>query len=560
LNIGACVLGVTFFVFFLSAQYSTALGNLLLIREEITNSRPGVETPHTLILQTFNAIPPSGKIVITPENQAFILPAGFDYTDVDFATSSSLTGSFAERAIGATSSASQDGVEVLTGTTTSKITITLNSTFGVGAGTFVKIKFGKNASYETLGDKNPFNPNTSGSYRVRIQTQDSVSNILDVGAAMVAIIDPVRVEAERVDVFPPVRSNGSPTGVLAEKVTAVELTLNTDEIATCRYSTVAGTSYESMTNTFSETKSIFHATAVGGLSCGNAYSFFVRCADLLGNKNMDDFIISFSIKSCTPPPLSSFPAGGAPFSPPPPPPQVSFEGKAQPLANISILRDGKLMETSKADSGANFRTGSIPLPSQGKYTFTLSSIDTENRTSKPVTVTFTIVSGTQNITSILIPPTIEASKTSISAGDILKVSGRTAPGSKVEVWLYPQKKEREAEKVAIKNETAAEDNGFWSMDFDTSGLAKDTYIIKARFAPTAAQISDFGKSLFIGVGMEPRPDFSSRADINKDGRVNLTDFSIMLFHWNTAEEKADINLDGTVNLADFSILLFYWTG
>ena len=50
------------------------------------------------------------------------------------------------------------------------------------------------------------------------------------------------------------------------------------------------------------------------------------------------------------------------------------------------------------------------------------------------------------------------------------------------------------------------------------------------------------------------------ADLNKDGRVNLADFSILLFHWNTDHGIADLNQDGRVSLTDFSIMLFQWTG
>jgi hypothetical protein len=62
------------------------------------------------------------------------------------------------------------------------------------------------------------------------------------------------------------------------------------------------------------------------------------------------------------------------------------------------------------------------------------------------------------------------------------------------------------------------------------------------------------------VGEKPKGDLAARSDINGDNKVNLTDFSILLFNWNTTDPDADINQDGIVNLTDFSILLFQWTG
>ena len=51
-------------------------------------------------------------------------------------------------------------------------------------------------------------------------------------------------------------------------------------------------------------------------------------------------------------------------------------------------------------------------------------------------------------------------------------------------------------------------------------------------------------------------------DINKDGKTNLKDFSILMYYWGQTPPTnpcADINEDGTVNLKDFSIMLYWWT-
>ena len=50
-------------------------------------------------------------------------------------------------------------------------------------------------------------------------------------------------------------------------------------------------------------------------------------------------------------------------------------------------------------------------------------------------------------------------------------------------------------------------------------------------------------------------------DFNCDGRVNLIDFSILLYNWGTpTDTKTDLSEDGKVNITDFSIMLFWWTG
>jgi len=65
-------------------------------------------------------------------------------------------------------------------------------------------------------------------------------------------------------------------------------------------------------------------------------------------------------------------------------------------------------------------------------------------------------------------------------------------------------------------------------------------------------------SFYIGEGAEQ--GICPYADLNKDGRVNLIDFSILLFWWGKDDMCCDQNQDGNVNIVDFSILLYYWTG
>ncbi len=96
------------------------------------------------------------------------------------------------------------------------------------------------------------------------------------------------------DVTPPVRSNQGPSALPAGDTQAT-LFLDTDEPATCRYSTTAGTAYASMTNTFSTTGDTVHASLVTGLVPYQSYPYYVRCQDTATppNANTDDVLIYF---------------------------------------------------------------------------------------------------------------------------------------------------------------------------------------------------------------------------------------------------------------------------
>jgi len=100
-----------------------------------------------------------------------------------------------------------------------------------------------------------------------------------------------------IDVTPPVRSNGLPSGSLPAGTTQTTISLNTNENAVCRYSTSAGTSYSSMTNTFTTTGGTSHSRLITGLQNGTVYNYYVRCNDTAGNVNTNDYLISFSVGS-----------------------------------------------------------------------------------------------------------------------------------------------------------------------------------------------------------------------------------------------------------------------
>jgi len=93
------------------------------------------------------------------------------------------------------------------------------------------------------------------------------------------------------DGTPPVRSNSS---VSAITTTSATLSLTTDENATCKYSTTAGTAYASIANTFATTGTIAHLTTVSGLAAGTSYTYYVRCQDTAGNPNAADYGILFN--------------------------------------------------------------------------------------------------------------------------------------------------------------------------------------------------------------------------------------------------------------------------
>jgi hypothetical protein len=127
------------------------------------------------------------------------------------------------------------------------------------------------------------------SYTRYIRCQDAAGN-----ANTTSLVISFNIAAPA-DATPPVISNGSPSGQLAAGTTQATMGVATNEAATCKWGTDAGTSFASLANTFATTGGTTHNTSLTGLTNGTSYTRYVRCQDAAGNANPTSFTISFSI-------------------------------------------------------------------------------------------------------------------------------------------------------------------------------------------------------------------------------------------------------------------------
>jgi len=96
------------------------------------------------------------------------------------------------------------------------------------------------------------------------------------------------------DTTPPAISNSYPASgtEFAPSAESVTVTFDTDEWASCRYSTT-DVSYSSMTE-MDNTNSTSHNHTFS-VSAGNSYTYYFRCKDDLGNTNTESLAISWSV-------------------------------------------------------------------------------------------------------------------------------------------------------------------------------------------------------------------------------------------------------------------------
>jgi cysteine-rich repeat protein len=235
--------------------------------------------------------------------------------------------------------------------------------------------------------------------------------------------------------------------------------------------------------------------------------------------------------------------------------QVSITGRGYPSQTVHILLDSREVSTVRADSTGKFTFATNASP--GTVSMGFWSLDLNKNKSITYNTTFDVTQGAiTNVNSVLIPPTLAVDKATLNSGDTITFSGQTIPTTKVEVHI------NNSEKVLTTTSGA---NGVFSVPYVTTGLSNKEHTARARFvlgSGTLTTQSSFSTTLQLAVGVAGRS--STPSDLSRDGNINLTDFSILIFWWGKApgdsNPSADISGNGTVGLEDFSILLFNWTG
>ena len=532
------------------------------VSDLISTSAPGQRASHTIQFTVASAIPAGGSITITPESGAVSIPGSFDFSDAELAVATSST--YVDRSLAASPNAADDGMSAVSGSAGS-VTFTLNSTQGIAEGDKIRITLASSSDPSV----NLINSAQTRSYHIRIKTADSGGTLIDRGDAMIAIVAQVTVNAAVVQKAP-ILSDGLPTGTIAAGNTRIELSLDTDELATCRYATTTGVAYTDMTNQFLPTIAQSFYIDLSGFQNNTTYMYYVRCSSVQGMENSSDYVISFTLK---PDPISntSIASGGSsgkggvgPF------PNgsdvlylgsVSFAGLSEP-GNVTILQDGSAGTTATAGSNGSFAS-SIDGLERGVYSFELYVTDTHGLKSAPYTATLSIGQGSSNaISGITLPPTLLMATTTVAVGADATVSGSAIPGSTLELSVATYGSDGSIGVPHTYTASSSAQGGAWQVVIPGKDLSKGTYALKARSVVSTSTVSDYSETLLMGVGQAPvlgGACSAGKGDLNGDSKINLTDFSIMLTQWGQSG-SADLNCDKTVGLADFSIMLYNWTG
>jgi hypothetical protein len=617
--------------FVLSPFFSKAAHNIHQYSDTLSDSKPLSLSNHTFSFVPQVNIPPGSDLLFDMPNDFEILATStFDIRNVEMYVNGTL------RSSASTPTAVTDGVSITTGAG-GNVRYTLNTTTGIVAGETVEVRVGNHTSgafyysvsYSTTTgtttvarDTEPIrNSSSVGTHKIHLTVTGASEQLYaDFHIAVVAGVSTGNVDTT--EEVPPRRFNGAPTGQVGGTTLNVELSLETDELSVCKYSTASNTPYLAMSQLFGVTGQLVHSKIVP-ITLNSLNTYYVRCIDDEGNFNIDDYVIAFvSLPPPTGDPNSEGDvegdgtgtgnngtgggsgsggsnggtngggggagsnsggsggsggggggggvgpdddrAGGGFESADGPyrsgDAEVVIQGYAFPGSTVYGLVDGFQAVTTKAGNDGSYSM-TIKEIARGVYTFGIYALDPAKVKSTTFSTSFTVSGGrTSNLSNINIMPSIKVSPDPVTPGQQLVVSGYSIPNA--EVTIENQNSKSGASK---KTYTATSNSsGVWSVTIDTNGFGNGTYKIRAKAKQASVPNIETNYSNYTFYGVGQAADTPLNADLNRDGKVNLTDFSILLFWWGgnggDSDPPADINRDGKVNLTDFSILLFNWTG
>ncbi|MDP3963855.1 MAG: hypothetical protein Q8Q39_05160 [bacterium] len=256
--------------------------------------------------------------------------------------------------------------------------------------------------------------------------------------------------------------------------------------------------------------------------------------------------------------------GGGTVLPPAGETTVVLQGKAYSKAIITVLRNGSVASALGARDDGTFEAR-ISAVQGGVYMFGVFAEDQRGRKSLTLSFMINVITGmTTTISGIFIPPTIVANREIFFPDEMLELDGYAFPAGEVNVVLNSSHE--------IVERVPTDGDGLWNLAFSVERLGLGDHASRAMVRASDGDQSAFSETRLFRIvprgqtpGEVPAPSPSPRAcrgaDLNYDGKVNLTDFSVMLFWWqarNPLHPCVDINKDGIVNLRDFSMMMYQW--
>ncbi len=217
---------------------------------------------------------------------------------------------------------------------------------------------------------------------------------------------------------------------------------------------------------------------------------------------------------------------------------ATFSGYSSPGAFITVLDGSSVVGTTSAASDGTFAK-SLTNQVAGSHTYGLISADGASVSTPQINFLVSLQSNAETtVSNILMPPTITQ-----GSGPRPGVYGSAAPDSEITLFVSPD---------GITESATTDSAGAWNHTFQAA-LPAGAHSVYAVASTQAGLVSAASATINFNVTC-------ISADYNCSGRVDIIDFSILMYYWGTSDPTADLNGDNIIDLTDFSIMMYYWNG
>lgn len=245
---------------------------------------------------------------------------------------------------------------------------------------------------------------------------------------------------------------------------------------------------------------------------------------------------------------------------------LTLSGLTSPKAVVTIMRDGAVVGTTSADDGGCFSlTLTAQTPGIKEYKIYATDRGGLNTSTIGYSINLT-ANATTSLDNIFLPPTMAMDKTKVKQGENIKFSGFSYPSSTVTILFSPN---------AFSKSVSVANSGVWDYYLETKDVGSGEY--RAYAISTYLSMQSLGSSPFTltieSVGapsfLAPLkellrlPEAIALFDPNKDGKIDISELFDVTSAWFKEFRKrfggtCDLNNDGRCDVLDFSILLYHF--
>ncbi len=234
--------------------------------------------------------------------------------------------------------------------------------------------------------------------------------------------------------------------------------------------------------------------------------------------------------------------------------RIIISGYTAPNTFVTFTEQGAVIGTDVAGDDGHFGIVFSGLQ-PGNHQISFFGTDSNRLVTSPVIIdVYAPAFQETTVANQILSPTIMINKTVFSHGENIIATGSAVPNGAITLFTEAP--------LRSYNATASAD-GTWTYTVDnTSEYVFGDYHIHALVQNDINLTSLTSPSIGFTISSTGSTGSAcgdiSHGDLNCDGIVDLTDFSIIMYYWGTNNAAADINNDKLVDLTDFSIIMYYW--